>query len=352
VAPIAEIPQRGYTDALLAELEHRAPALDGRRLVSIYVGGGTPSLWQPGLLGEVIAAVAARFAAELADLEVTIEANPIDCRSERLDAWLAAGVNRLSVGLQSIDAAELAVIGRDHSMGQGLEAVDVAAGRFASLTADVILGAPGGARAGLDAVEALADRGVDHLSVYELTIEERAPLGRAVGRGEVAPLDPDTLADLYVAAHELLSARGYDHYEVSSYARPGRRAVHNSLYWSGGEYLGLGSSASSFVRDGDGGVRWTNHRAAGKYLAAPAGDRIAERRPLDAADCARDRVWLGMRTSPGFEAGWLERFDGGPEVGRWLIESGLASESGGRILPSLRGFLFADRVAARVLSYS
>lgn len=356
MAPLDEIPHAGYREAICAELAVRARELEGRELVSIYVGGGTPSIWEPAELAAALAAVAARFGAAdqfaRGDLEVTLEANPIDCQPDRLDAWRAAGVNRLSIGVQSIEAGALAVLGRDHAMGDGLAALDAAAGRFDSLSGDVILGTPG-ARGALATVEALADRGLDHLSVYELTIEEGAPLGRAVARGEVTPLDPDALGDLYIAARELLIDRGYEHYEISSYARPGRRARHNSLYWSGAEYLGLGASASSFRRDpGGGGARWSNHRSVGRYLAAPPDRRIAERRELDAEACARDRVWLGMRTADGFEAAVLGSFAGGAEVERFLLDAQLARVTGDRITPTLRGFLFADRVAARVVGYS
>lgn len=354
MAPLAQVGQDDYAEAVLAELEVRAAGLDERRLVSIYIGGGTPSLWAPEHLARVVAAVADRFAAAVAGLEVTLEANPIDCQPDRLEAWRAAGINRLSVGVQSIEPAELALLGRDHSMGDGLAAIDAAAARFRTLSGDVIIGTPAGPsrRPGLDAVAALADRSLPHLSVYELTIEERAPLGRAVERGAVRPLDGDALADLYLAARDLLVGRGYEHYEVSSFARPGHRARHNSLYWTGGEYLGLGSSAASMVADGAGALRWTNHRSVGRYLGAPADQRIAERRRLGADDHARDRVWLGMRTDAGFEAEHLDRIPDGRQLERWLIEAGLGERDGDRIRPTLRGFLMADRVAQRVLARS
>ena len=350
---MGEAPEAGYRDAICEELELRAEGLENRELVSIYFGGGTPSMWAPEHLAKVIAVVAGRFGAVTADLEITLEANPIDCRRDRLAAWREAGINRLSIGVQSTSAAELAVLGRDHSMGDGVAAVEAVAAAFPTLSADVILGTPAGARPGLAAVEALADRAVPHLSVYELTIEERAPLGRAVARGDVTPLDGDALAELYLAARERLVERGYEHYEISSYARPGHRARHNSLYWTGGEYLGLGSSAASYLIGAGGeALRWSNHRSVGRYLAAPAGERIAERRRLDPAEAARDRVWLGMRTVDGFEAEHLDRFAGGREIERWLVEGGLAERLGERIRPTLRGFLLADRVAERVLSYS
>jgi oxygen-independent coproporphyrinogen III oxidase len=353
VAPLGSIPHRAYLDAVLAELERRAPELAGRRLVSIYLGGGTPSLWPPALAGEAIAAVAARFDVAVADLaEVTLEANPIDCTAESLAGWRAAGVSRLSIGVQSVSAGELAVLGRDHRMGDGLAALERSRGAGFALSADVILGTPaasGGAgqaaHRALDSLRRIADLEPAHLSVYELTIEERAPLGAAIRRGDIEPLDGDRLAELYLAAAAELESRGYEHYEISSYARPGSRAVHNSLYWRGAEYLGLGASAASFRLDGGGAERWENVRSVGRYLAAA--DPIESRRRQDADAVARDRIWLGLRTSDGVARDLLEAR---PGLLGWLLEAGLAEVAGDAVRPTQKGFLFADRVADRVLS--
>lgn len=336
---------------MLAELDHRAARFAGRRLVSIYFGGGTPSLWPAPLIAEAVARASRTFDAEAGGLEVTLEANPTDCTTDALEAWTAAGVNRLSIGVQSVDSGELVVLGRDHSMGDGRAAIERSmASGFANLSADVILGTPRGASAGISTVEAMVGLGPLHLSVYELTVEPRAPLGRAVGRGELEPLDPDRLADLYVASHDYLCERGYEHYEVSSFARPGGRAIHNSLYWRGAEYLGLGASAASFRRLDDGsGLRTDNHRSVGRYLAASAGSWAAECREQGADEVARDLIWLGMRTSDGVAERDLESRD---ETVAWLLDSGLAERGGGRIRPTLRGFLFADRVAERVINDS
>ncbi|HYU16094.1 MAG TPA: hypothetical protein VEL05_08490, partial [Candidatus Acidoferrum sp.] len=194
---------------------------------------------------------------------------------------------------------------------------------------------------------ALAGRGVPHLSVYELTVADGTPLQRQVARGEVVPEEEDRLAELYLAAHDLLAAAGYEHYEVSSYARPGARAVHNSLYWRVEEFLGLGSGAASFRREPDGGgLRWNNHRSVGRYLAAPAGERQASADRLTAAALAADRVWLGMRTSDGVPR---EALAGRTRLVDWLQASGLAEMTAERIRPTLRGFLYSDQVARRVL---
>jgi oxygen-independent coproporphyrinogen-3 oxidase len=350
IAPVAEIPHRPYLTAVLEELGLRAREFAGRRLLSVYFGGGTPSLWPADCLAEALSAVCAAFEAEPGSLEVTIEANPVDCTAERMAGWRAAGIDRVSIGVQSLAPGDLVALGRDHRMGDGPAAVDAAlAAGFRRMSADLILGAPRRAATEdpLAGAAALAARGVPHLSVYELTVAEGTPLERQIARGEVVPQDEDRLADLYVSAHDLLAAAGYEHYEVSSYARPGARAVHNSLYWRAAEFLGLGSGAASFRREpGGGGLRWTNHRSVGRYLAAAAGERRADTEELDGVELAADRVWLGLRTADGVEAEALARHG---RLVDWLAGSGLADVGPERIRPTLRGFLYSDQVARRVL---
>jgi putative oxygen-independent coproporphyrinogen III oxidase len=344
VAPLNEIPHRGYLEAVLAELEAHRAAFAGRKLVSIYFGGGTPSLWPAACMAEAAAAVRASFDGEPG--EVTIEANPVDCTPDNLAAWQVAGIDRVSIGVQSIEAGDLVSLGRDHRMGEGLAAVDaVRASGFQRMSADIILGAPG-SRSPLASVAYLGSRAVPHLSVYELTVEEGTPLHQRVARGEVVPESEDRLAELYIEAHELLLENGYEHYEVSSYARPGARAVHNSLYWRGAEFLGLGAGAASFRRsEGGGGARWSNHRSVGRYLASAPDARRAEIDELDANSLAVDRIWLGLRTSDGVP---LESVP--PSLLDWLSgPAGLAIVEDDRVRPTVRGFLYSNRVLARVL---
>jgi len=343
VAPLEEIPHRVYLDAIRAELEVHRAAFLGRTLVSIYFGGGTPSLWPADCLAEAAAAVKTAFGGT--PREVTIEANPVDCTADNLAAWREAGIDRISIGVQSLAARDLVALGRDHRMGEGLAAIEAArASGFSRMSADIILGAPG-SRQPLSSVAELAMRKVPHLSVYELTVEQGTPLHQRVARGEVVPESEDRLAELYLQNHELLLENGYEHYEVSSYARPGARAVHNSLYWRGVEFLGLGAGAASFLRAGEGGVRWSNHRSVGRYLAAAPDARRAEIDELDAANLAADRIWLGLRTTDG-----VELADVPAELLDWLTgPADLARVEGSRVQPTVRGFLYSNRVLARVL---
>jgi oxygen-independent coproporphyrinogen-3 oxidase len=321
---------------VLAELAARADRYRGD-LVSIYLGGGTPSLWDPGCIARAIAAISDRYGR--APREITLEANPTDVDTEHLEAWRAAGVNRLSIGVQSVVASELVVLGRDHRFGDGLAAVERAAahGGF-SVSADFILGTPTGDPASIP--PALP---VDHMSVYELTIEERTAFGQRARDGRLVPRSEDTLTDLYVATHERLTAprAGFEHYEISSYARPGKRAVHNSLYWQGAPFLGLGVGAASLAVLPDGsGERATNPRKVADYLGGVAAEITA----ITPAEMAADRAWLGMRTSDGVPEELLP-----PEVAGWAVGAGLAERRQGRICPTLRGFLMADRIAARIV---
>jgi oxygen-independent coproporphyrinogen-3 oxidase len=274
------------------------------------------------------------------EIEVTIEANPTDCTDENLAAWRAAGVNRVSIGVQSFSPRELVVLGRDHRFGDGRAAVErtIAAGFVTS--ADFIIGVPGG-DPGAPAVELSAD----HLSVYELTIEDRTAFGRRVQGGTLVPLAEDALTEVYLAMHDRLTAAGYEHYEISSYARPGKRARHNALYWCGAAFLGLGVGAASLELSADGsGRRVTNPRRAADYLADPgAPAEVIESAP---AELAADRAWLGLRTSDGVAEADLAA---APGLCDFLVAARLAERRAGRICPTLRGFLMADRIAARVV---
>ena len=335
---VGEPPHAAYLAAILGELALRADRFAGE-LRSIYFGGGTPSLWRPDCIALAIAAVLDRFAVtEHGAIEITLEANPTDCDDANLTAWRAAGINRISIGVQSFEPRALVVLGRDHRFGDGRTAIARTLAAGFTTSADFILGVPGCAVPEFDIRP-------DHLSIYELTIEDRTAFGQRVRDGRLVPLDDDALEAQYVATDHELAAAGYEHYEISSYARPGKRAVHNSLYWRGAQYLGLGVGAASLERAPDGsGVRATNPRRAHTYLADPG--VAAETAAIAARDMAVDRAWLGMRTSDGVVEDELAPARGVPE---WLVDEGLATRRDGRICPTLRGFLFADRIAARIV---
>jgi oxygen-independent coproporphyrinogen-3 oxidase len=371
----AEIPHDAYADAVIAELGARArwfrPARGGHapRLVSIYFGGGTPGLWRVDALGRVLEAARQELAGEVAvaageqdgDLEITVEANPGELDDARLAALRAAGVNRLSLGIQSFDDRLLQAIGRNHDAAAGGRAVRAArAAGFDNLSLDLMFGLPGQSmddwRRSLAAAIALEP---EHVSAYSLTIERGTVFGGRVRAGTLHLPEADASAEMQIVGREALRAAGYAQYEVSSHARPGRRAIHNGLTWSGGAYLGLGASAASFRPLDDGSAwRFTNARATATYLravAAGAPPTHTERRT--SADLENEAVWLALRTSEGIDrAAHARRFGAdalaaGP--GRAAEAAKCAARgwlriTDARIAPTPDGLLFADEMASRL----
>ncbi len=358
----AEIPHDAYADTVVAELAARVRWFDGAGpLVSIYFGGGTPGLWRPEALGRVIAAARGTFGSPpAADLEITVEVNPGEIDAAQLRALRGEGVNRLSIGIQALEDRLLVALGRNHDAAAGPAAVAAArAAGFDDVSIDLIFGVPGQAlddwRRAVDAALALAPT---HVSAYALTIERGTVFGARDRAGELPRPDDEAVAAMFEHARAAFAAAGLPPYEVSSYARPGRRARHNQLYWALAPYLGLGASAASFrpLADG-GGWRFSNPRATDVYLTAsragggsPA-PRHVERRT--AADLENEAVWLGLRTTDGIDrAAHQARHGRDPLAGRepasaWAIAAGwlVADEAHLRLTPA--GVLFADEIAGR-----
>jgi oxygen-independent coproporphyrinogen III oxidase len=250
--------------------------------------------------------------------------------------------------VQSFEPRALIALGRDHRFGDGRAAIARALAAGFTTSADFILGIPDGTPEGAPGAAPAApavDPTAHHLSIYELTIEDRTAFGQRVRDGRLVPLSEDVLTESYTQTHAALTAAGYEHYEISSYARPGRRAVHNALYWRGAAFLGLGVGAASLELAADGsGRRVTNPRRASAYLADPGAP--AEVVDSTADELAADRVWLGLRTSDGVAEADLAP---APGLADWLVAERLAERRAERICPTLRGFLLADRIAARVV---
>ncbi len=287
------VPHRRYTDAVLSELVGRSDLLEGPAR-SLYIGGGTPSLWDPREVQRLIDAAAQRPGLR-ADAEVTLEANPSDITRERLVDYRTAGVNRVSIGVQATDDKILKAADRRHSALTARRAVEFAldAG-FQSVTLDLIFGLPtqtqGQWRETLDEV---LRWDVPHLSIYALTVEERTPLAKMVSDNRVRLPHEDAQADMMFLTRDVLMSAGYEHYEVSSYARQGHRAVHNSGYWELRPYLGLGAGAHGYAD----GRRWTNLRRVGPYVSAcmESGDPTADSELIDDDTLALERVMTGLR---------------------------------------------------------
>jgi len=362
VAVRPNIPHDEYADAVLAELKARSPWFEtarGPRLASIYFGGGTPGRWRSQALGLVLASVQQTFGHAA---EITVEANPGDLDADNLRALRVLGVNRLSFGAQAFQDRLLRAIGRLHDAAAipATFAAARAAG-FDNLCVDLMFGLPGQTmddwQASLDSLVAL---GPEHITAYALTVEPNTRFGAIARAGQLDRPDDETVAAMYSRCHETLVGAGYEHYEISSYARPGRRSVHNTLYWTLGAYLGLGVSASSFrpLLDG-GGWRFTNTRSLQGYLrGASAGTTpldLAELR--SAAQVEDEALWLGLRVSDGVDRrAHKVRHGQDPLHQPWRKRAAEACAQAGwleitperlRLLPA--GFLFADEVAVRLL---
>jgi oxygen-independent coproporphyrinogen-3 oxidase len=343
--------QGRYTDALLRELALRAPQLDGLAASSVYVGGGTPSLWDPAEVARLLGALRARFALG-ADAEVTIEANPESVDPGRLAAWRAAGVSRVSLGVQSFDPAVLAKLGRRHGPEAAERAVRDAVAAFPNVSVDLIYGArrssPETARGDARRLAAL---GVPHVSAYALTLDadvlaEEVPLARMRREGRLPlPGDDDVVAQARALRAELRRA-GLRRYEVSNFARPGFESVHNRLYWAGAAYLGLGVGAYGYVPATPTGTRYGNARDPGSYLAAVEGGRspTVEEDRLGAREVAEERVMLGLRTREGIALDDLAA----AEVSA-LVRARLAVRRRGRLVLTSRGLDVHSAIAGRLM---
>jgi oxygen-independent coproporphyrinogen-3 oxidase len=294
-----------YVAALQGELAARRGDFAGRTLATIYLGGGTPSLLAPESVRALVAAVRAAFPGEPA--EVTLEVNPSTLERERLPGFRAAGVDRVSVGIQSFDDTTLRRLGRAHRAREGERTLAACrdAG-FTRLSLDLIAAAPGQDLAAFDRDLAAAIAvAPDHVSVYELTLEPGTPFASAAASGRLATADEELAVSMLERAEQRLGAAGYHRYEISSYARPGREARHNQRYWQRRPVLGLGMGAVSSDPPSPGrpyGVRRTNPRTLDAYLTVASGERPAELEILAARAARGEAVFLALRTSAGLDA--------------------------------------------------
>jgi len=346
--------QGRYTAAVLGELELRRSGFAGLACRSLYLGGGTPSLWDPGEVARVVA-----FARQALGLppgaEVTLEANPESAGEERLRSFRAAGVSRFSIGVQSFDRLVLAKLGRQHSAGAAEQAIRAAAATGADVAVDLIYGGrrstPESARRDAERLCALP---VSHVSAYALTLDpallaEEVPLSRLLARGRIAlPPEEETLAQAR-AVRSVLRRAGLRRYEISNFARPGFESVHNQLYWDGESYLGVGAGATGCLHGPEGARRWDNHRTVSAWLAdleAGRAPTAAEER-LGPAELGRERVLLGLRRARGIALEELAPSRRG-EVPA-LLRARLAVRRAGRLVLTSRGLDLHSAVAERLV---
>lgn len=323
-----DIPQAAYTDAVRRELAWRLPSVAHRRLVSIFFGGGTPSLWDPKGIESVIQDIRGAFANQVDDVEITAECNPTSLDGLRTAALREAGINRVSIGIQSLDDARLKYLGRLHDSQGALAALREATAEMDRVSGDLMFGMPGQKPADfLDELSRVLDTGVKHVSAYALTIEPGTQFGELHRKGRLPIATDDDYAETFLAAEALLGARGFSHYEVSNYAQAGEEARHNIHYWRGGTYLGVGAGAVGMSEAGCAtghARRWRSRSLPTTYMQQSGGIEVEEwSEALDPEARVREALMLGLRSREGVSRALVQARTGldvlegrGPAVAR------------------------------------
>ena len=340
--------QMALADAIVADLTAQRALTGDQPLLSIFFGGGTPSLMDPAQVARVIA-TAKRLWRPVDDLEISLEANPTDAEADRFAALADAGVQRLSLGVQALDDASLKALGRNHDAGAARRAVAAAARAFPRLSIDLIYARPGQTDAAWRAElsEAIA-LGPEHVSPYQLTIEQGTAFDRAVGRGTLVVPDEDLAATLFETTQEILEAAGFDAYEVSNHARgEAARSRHNLVYWRGRDYVGVGPGAHGRLALPEGRAATTAHRAIKDYVAAVAQTSLGfEREILSPEEAAEERLVLGLRIDDGVGFDEMAPLGLSPSLAkvRDLVEAGLLVDDPKRLRATRGGRLVLDRL--------
>ena len=348
----ASIDQAEWRDALLADLAHEARLQPGRTLTSIFFGGGTPSLMEPATVAALIQAASAHWT-PAADIEITLEANPNSVEAARFADLAAAGVNRLSLGLQSFSDEGLAFLGRAHSAREGFRALEIAQQHFRRVSFDLIYALPRETEESWAATLAQAlSLGTSHLSLYQLTIEPGTRFASMVARREFEPLDAEAAAALYELTDAMTSEAGMPAYEISNHARPGKESRHNLTYWRYGDYAGVGPGAHGRRL----GLRTVRHRKPENFLSALSrnGHGIAEEAPLSPVEAADEALVMGLRLREGVDPGEIAHRFGLASIVDWgrverLVASGHLTRDGSRIAPTLAGRLLLDHILGEIV---
>jgi oxygen-independent coproporphyrinogen-3 oxidase len=348
----ADMPEQRYIDALIADLEASLPLIWGRSVHSIFIGGGTPSLFSPAAIDRLLADIRARLRLD-ADCEITLEANPGTFEKDRFKAFRSAGVTRLSVGVQSFDDQHLKALGRVHDRAQAIAAVEEAAASFETFNLDIMYALPGQDLTGLekDMRQALA-LNPPHISIYHLTIEPNTYFAKfppAIPEEDLAYAMLDRITDMTGEA-------GLERYEVSAYAKPGHRCFHNLNYWQFGDYLGIGAGAHSKLSFAHRVVRQVRWREPKLYMdKALAGEAITQESEVARADLPFEFMLNALRMRDGFA---LQDFAEKTGLPISALQPGLdEAERRGfierdllRVRPSVRGFDFLNDLQALFLS--
>ncbi|MBC7947864.1 MAG: radical SAM family heme chaperone HemW [Chitinophagaceae bacterium] len=331
--------------ALLGEADLRKDYLRGEALETIYLGGGTPSLLESEELRSILKKIRSIHTV-VADAEITLETNPDDITEERLKGWQDIGVNRLSIGVQSFFEEDLRWMNRAHSAGQAIRSLELAVNIFSNITMDLIYGHPLLSNEKWKKnVDTAISMGIPHLSCYALTVEPKTPLQKMIKMGKVEEVNSDKQSEQFLLLMQWLGDAGYEHYEISNFAKPGFRSRHNSSYWQGKAYLGLGPSAHSF----DGNSRQWNVANNTIYIDSIAKGRVPfEKEELTPVQKINEHTMISLRTSEGLDLSNMKS-----EVKEeWMkragvhLERGLLRMENDHLVLTKEGKLFADGIAA------
>ena len=347
----SSVDQDEWRQALLADLAHEARLLPDHQLTSIFFGGGTPSLMEPSTAEAVIAAARDYWPAS-DDLEITLEANPNSAEAARFSDLARAGVNRISLGLQSFDDRSLAFLGRAHSANEGLRALDAAQSAVERVSFDLIYALPGDNVSGWSAsLDRALSLGTEHLSLYQLTIEPGTRFATMVARHEFEPLYADMSATLFEMTQDRTAQAGMPAYEISNHARPGAESRHNLAYWRYQDYAGIGPGAHGRR----GGLRTVRHKKPENFLSAVArnGQGLCEEESLSPVEAAHEALVMGLRLAEGIAPAELakrlgvERIVDDKAVER-LSAHGLLERQGDRLRTTPSGRLLLDSILAEI----
>lgn len=349
----------GYVDAVIAEIDMRVGEARGREIATIYLGGGTPCLLSPEQINRVLTAISSQLAVD-ADAEITMEANPNGLTPERLRGYRQAGVNRLSIGAQTLDRRGLRTLGRQHEASDVLTSVRFAhAAGFDRINLDFIFGWPGQPRESwqrdLREIIDMGDEGPDHLSLYSLIIEPGTPYADAQARGILVMPDDDATADLYEDAIRLLHEAGWTHYEIANWSREADgHSRHNAIYWQHGDYLGIGAGAFGTMD----GVRIMNQLLPERYIADLAAGQLPQSNtePLDEETARGETMMLGLRLLlDGVDAEAFQHRHGisltdqfGPQIAR-MVDLGMMEATDHGVRLTQRGMMLANSVVTEFL---
>lgn len=336
--------------AIITDLEGHARRVGQRSLASIFFGGGTPSLMPPAQVAEIIQ-TAKRLWPQRADVEITLEANPLDAEEDRLAALADAGVNRLSLGMQSLSDSQLRFLGRDHDAATARAGAECALAHFPRVSFDLIYALPGQTAHDWSTLLAeTASLGPEHISAYQLTIEPGTAFGRAFRRGELKTPADDLSADLFEVTQAVLGELGFEAYEVSNHARgEAARSRHNLIYWRGEDYVGVGPGAHGRLTRGETRFATESPRRAQDYIARVEQHGVgAALEPLKPREITLERLLMGLRIGEGVRTAELGEFDLGSV--RMAAFEGFLQIADGRLVATARGRPVLDHIIAELTS--